>query len=80
MAQIVIDLSDKDMETMTGLAQANGFESAAAWIDELLRQHLAQEFRNRRWRVEDRPKEDLSPTFVTDPGGGVWHEDDYPGD
>lgn len=80
MARIMIELSEKDTEFLTQEARANGFGTAAEWVDELFRQHLAREFFAKRWRFEDRPKGDSIPHFVTDPGGGVWHEDDYPGE
>ncbi len=80
MARIVIELSDKDMEAINCWAKANGFASGEAWLDELFRQHLAQEFLAATWRFEDEPDDDWLDNLVTDPGGGVWHEDDYPGE
>lgn len=80
MARIVIDLSDKDMESMTAWAQANGFETAAGWVDELFRIYMAREFLAAEWRLEQGREPDWFDELVTDPGGGVWHEDDYPGE
>jgi hypothetical protein len=80
MPQIVAEISDEHLVELTEIAQANGYNAPEELTEALIRLHIVQHTLAKNLRRLKRPQEDWQPKFVTDPGGGVWHEDDYQGD
>lgn len=96
MKRISLKISDELYEFAKGRAEYFGYSDAAAYLGALLvTTQLSLERGNDReplMFLPDKPcsderrflvemvEPDLEPRFIEDPGGGVWHESNYPGD
>jgi len=81
MKRITLQISDEDFRFAKAQAGAYGYLDAADYLNGLLKAALVDRMdeyeKHGLFRLPDTPVD--GPEFIEDPGGGVWHESNYPG-
>lgn len=80
MPTLTIEVCHEQMEVMRRQARLEGFSDPAELVTAIVGDHVLQTKlldMLDHWRSEE---DGWTDELITDPGGGVWHEDDYEGE